>query len=50
MTEPAAQPIFFVVDEDPTAVETLVGPSHSTASCTYSPAAARARRLALSAC
>ena len=25
MTEPAAQPIFFVVDEDPTAVETLVG-------------------------
>jgi hypothetical protein len=25
-------------------------PSHSTASCTYSPAAARARRLALSAC
>jgi len=25
MTEPAAQPIFFVVDEDPTAAETLVG-------------------------
>jgi thioredoxin reductase (NADPH) len=25
MSEPAAQPIFFVVDEDPTAVETLVG-------------------------
>ena len=25
MTEPAAQPIFFVVDEDPAAVETLVG-------------------------
>ena len=25
MTEPAAQPIFFVVDEDPIAVETLVG-------------------------
>ena len=25
MTEPAAEPIFFVVDEDPTAVETLVG-------------------------
>ena len=25
MTEPAAQPIFFVVDEDPSAVETLVG-------------------------
>ena len=25
MTEPVAQPIFFVVDEDPTAVETLVG-------------------------
>jgi thioredoxin reductase (NADPH) len=25
MTEPAAQPIFFVVDEDPTAVEALVG-------------------------
>jgi thioredoxin reductase (NADPH) len=25
MTEPVAQPIFFVVDEDPSAVETLVG-------------------------
>ena len=25
MTEPAAQPVFFVVDEDPSAVETLVG-------------------------
>jgi thioredoxin reductase (NADPH) len=25
MTEPVTQPIFFVVDEDPTAVETLVG-------------------------
>jgi thioredoxin reductase (NADPH) len=25
MTEPVAQPIFFVTDEDPTAVETLVG-------------------------
>jgi thioredoxin reductase (NADPH) len=25
MTDPAAQPIFFVVDEDPAAVETLVG-------------------------
>ena len=25
MTEPTAQPIFFVVDEDPSAVETLVG-------------------------
>jgi len=25
MTEPASQPIFFVVDEDQTAMETLVG-------------------------
>ena len=25
MTDPAAQPVFFVVDEDPSAVETLVG-------------------------
>src|SRR5205809_6190498 len=25
MTEPAAQPVFFVVDEDPAAVETLAG-------------------------
>ena len=25
MTEPVSQPIFFVVDEDPSAVETLAG-------------------------